>query len=360
MLPVDPSHRPRLLVVVSTNLRRGAEVFGGRLGLELESKGWITSLVALVSRDDGNSDVETLTNVGTVQRRFDPRLSVRLRRRVAAVQPDIILANGGATLRYAVAARYGTNSRLAYGAIGEPSYWIRSRTSRVFNRLLLRRADRVLAVSSRTRDQILDLEPTLVDRVVVSYTGVPAEFFALRTSPLQGVLRVLFVGSLTPEKNPLAALRAVAAVGDAELRFVGDGPLRQVVLTESRKLGVEARVEIVGSVADVRPHLQWAELIIQTSVTEGLPGALLEAGAAGLPAVATDVGGTREAVVDGLTGFVVAPGDIAAITLRLQEAAFDRVENRKMGEEARRHVESKFSMERIVSRYDEVLRGMLL
>lgn len=347
---------PRTLILASTNRRRGAEVFTERLREKLTALGWVVEAVSLRGvGETPRAEIEPLTISGEGHSRFEFEIARELRRKIRSFRPDVVVANGGATLRYAAADSIVGDYRLVYIAIGEPIYWLRSRLSRWANRIMLRRTDRVLAVSEATKAQLLDLEPTLDGRVVTTHTGVPADLFEVRHRPFEGPLRVVMVGSLTPEKDPVTALRSVAALPDGLLRLVGDGPLEPALREEAIRLGVTDRVEFTGSVSDVTPHLEWAHVLILTSLSEGLPGAILEAGAVGIPTVTVDVGGVREAVVDQVSGFVTSR-DEADVVRALEKLDFDRGLLEQMGSAARSHVRSQFELEKVIRRYAEVLR----
>ncbi len=123
--------------------------------------------------------------------------------------------------------------------------------------------------------------------------------------------------------------------------------------------GLTGTVELIGVVADVLPHLQWADVLILTSATEGLPGAVLEAAFAGVPTAGFDVGGVSEAVVDGTTGRLVNRGDIDALSAVLVEMATDRDRTLAMGEEARRLALSRFTLDDAVDRFATVFDRLL-
>jgi glycosyltransferase involved in cell wall biosynthesis len=287
------------------------------------------------------------------------RIGRALNQRIKAFRPDLVLANGGSTLRYAALATLRTKPPMVYIAIGEPDYWIRSGPARIANRWMLRRATRVFAVCEATARQLRVLEPSLAGRVDVTYTGVPDEMFRSRSGGDIGPLRVVMVGSLSEEKDPLLALQSVAAVPDAVIRFVGSGPLMDQVRNEAEKLGADKRVEMVGAVDDVATQLEWASVLLLTSRTEGLPAAILEAGASSVPAVAVDVGGVREAIVDEETGIVVPRREAVALTTVLARLAADPDLVTRMGEAARAHVLDRFAMDRIISGYSDRLLEVL-
>jgi glycosyltransferase involved in cell wall biosynthesis len=358
----DPqsSQTPRVLILVSTDRRRGAEVFTERLRDGLASLGWVVEAIALRAYgEEPRADVEALVGPdGGSGGRFDLRVARGLRSKVRTFQPDVVVANGGATLRYAFADDLGRRYKLTYIGIGEPHYWLRSRLSRWLNRLMLRRVDQILAVSNATGKQLIELEPAIENRLSTVYTGVPDELFELPVALPDGPMKVLMIGSLTPEKAPDLALRVVSKIPEARLRFVGDGPLRGELELEARHLRMADRVEFIGPVTDVNPHLVWAHLLILTSLSEGLPGAILEAGAAGVPTVAVDVGGVREAVEDGVGGLVAGPGGEGLLEA-LTALDADRERLAQMGKSAREHAMSHFHMDDVIRRYADVLTSVI-
>jgi len=164
------------------------------------------------------------------------------------------------------------------------------------------------------------------------------------------------VGSLTPEKDPLLALRSVANLEGVLLRFVGEGTEEARLRAEVVRLGVEDRIEFAGQVEEVGPHLRWGDVLLLTSKTEGLPGAILEASAAGLPTVAVDVGGVREAIVDGMTGYIVPRRDQRLIAESLGRLRDHRHLVQDMGAAAREHTQSHFGLVRSIDQYAQLLQ----
>jgi glycosyltransferase involved in cell wall biosynthesis len=347
---------PKTLLVVSTNRRRGAEVLAERLRDGFTERGFQAEAVSLSSAgDETKADVENLSELSPdALGRFNLRAGLALRRRIRRFRPNVVVAFGP-TLRYCVLAAFGTGSRLVYVAIGEPQYWVRSVWSAWPNRVLLRQTDRVVAVSAETKTQLLKFEPELDGRVFVSHTGVPRQMFRDSKAHDSGPLRVLVLGALSSEKDPLTALRTVAGVGQAHLRMVGSGPMDVSVRQEAENVGMKGRLELAGSVDDVSEHLEWADVLLLSSRTEGLPAAILEAGAAGVPSVAFDVGGVSEAITDGTTGLVVQAGDMGALTSALRSFDEDRTRVSEMGAAARRHMEKNFRLEPAIDEYIRLL-----
>ena len=355
---VEPTNTPRTLIVVSTNRRRGAEVFTERLVKGLTREGWVVDAVSLRGYPDQETvDIGPLVDGQSNPGRINWEIVRALRRRVDVFRPDLVVANGGATLRYSLLATLGRKPKLMYMSIGEPAYWISSGTSRVANRLMLRRVDKVLSVSEETARQTLELEPKIADKIEVTYTGVPDALFLAPRQHTSGPLKVVVVGSLTEEKDPELALRAASQLAEAQVRFVGDGPLRADLETLASTLGLERRVEVTGFVTDVTPHLRWADVLLLTSKSEGLPGAILEAGAAGIPTVAVSVGGVAEAVVDGEGGLIV-DRSVESIANGLSRLDTNRDLLVMMGKKAQEHVRAEFGMNKILSDYGRAFRGL--
>lgn len=136
------------------------------------------------------------------------------------------------------------------------------------------------------------------------------------------------VGRLSPAKDPLTALRATRLVVDrhphARFRWIGDGPMRSEVEEDVRALGLEGNVELVGARSDIPSELATLDVFVLSSRFEGLPRSLMEASAAGVPIVATRVGGVEEIVRDRVTGLVVDPGDPEALAAAISEAIAER------------------------------------
>jgi glycosyltransferase involved in cell wall biosynthesis len=163
------------------------------------------------------------------------------------------------------------------------------------------------------------------------------------------------VASFQPVKRHDLLIDAFASLVEAEPRarllLVGDGPLRTELQRRIHAAGLEERVRLHGWELDPRPLYGTFDLVVQASRSEGLPNALLEAAAAGLPIVATAAGGTREIIVDGQTGLLVPINDGEALARALRRAASDRSLRERLGANARQHVARAFGIERFVAEF---------
>ncbi len=239
-------------------------------------------------------------------------------------------------------------------------------------------AEAVIANSRRVMEFTRDLYRLDEGRIRVIPNGVALEGYrddsgrrrkAARRSwgVADDELLVGTIGRLSPEKNLAlfldVALRRCGGGTNALPReryvLVGDGPARAELEAQARRTGLGERVIFAGGRPDVASVLPGFDLFMTTSDTEGLPNAVMEAMAAGLPVIATRVGGTEEVVVDGATGCLVERGDAAGLHERLSRLASDPALRSSMGGRGRSRIETEFSVRRMVERtmavYDEVL-----
>jgi glycosyltransferase involved in cell wall biosynthesis len=169
--------------------------------------------------------------------------------------------------------------------------------------------------------------------------------------------RVGAVGRLSPEKGFDVFVRAAAIVArhrpDVSFVLYGEGPLRPALEELIRREGLVGRFVLGGFRQDLPAVLPQLDVAVSSSHTEGLPVALLEAMAAGLPVVATRVGGTPEVVADGVTGLLVPPNDPAALAAKVM-ALLDDPRRAAMGEAGRRRVRDEFTFEAMAERYERL------
>jgi glycosyltransferase involved in cell wall biosynthesis len=169
---------------------------------------------------------------------------------------------------------------------------------------------------------------------------------------------VAFVGRLDRQKNPLLLLLAAARVlreaPNAVFAFAGAGRMETRCNAEAERMGLSGSVRWLGWLSDTRPLLARMDLVALPSSWEGMPNVILEAMACGKPAVATSVGGCPELIVEGETGFLVPPGDEAALAERILRLLRDAALRRRLGAAARRRVEREFSITAMVERNESL------
>ncbi len=171
----------------------------------------------------------------------------------------------------------------------------------------------------------------------------------------------LAVGRLCAQKDYPTLLKALACAPEtARLLIAGVGPLWTELAQLTARLGLERRVRFLGFQPNVQRWMQAADGFVLSSRYEGLPMVLLEAGACALPAVATDVPGTREAIVNEETDWLARAGDADALALAMAKLmCMPLDERRAMGERARKMVRERFSMEIVLDRWEQLYAALL-
>ena len=172
---------------------------------------------------------------------------------------------------------------------------------------------------------------------------------------------IVSVARLRRPKDVMTLVRAVAMLerGSVRALVVGDGPQRAPLAAEVARLGVGDSVRLLGERDDVAQLLARADLVVLSSTSEGMPMCVLEAMAAGLPVVASAVGGVPEIVRDGETGILVPPGEPAALAAAIGALIADPARRRRLGEAGRRRAEAEFDVASFRRAHVELYRSLL-
>jgi colanic acid/amylovoran biosynthesis glycosyltransferase len=239
----------------------------------------------------------------------------------------------------------------------------------------VREAAFTVAISDYNRDVILAAYgPEVADRLEVIHCGVDTARFAPRRNGHPagacGPLRLLCTGTLHAVKGQRYLIEAVARLRaeglDVTCDFVGDGPDRAALAAQADQLGVAGAVRFHGAQTreQVIEHLRRADVVVAPSVPtadgrrEGIPVALMEALASGVPVVASRLSGIPELVVDGETGLLAPPGDVAALAAAVRRLYGDPALRRSLGTAGRAAVERDFDLKRnaaiLAQRFQEV------
>lgn len=254
------------------------------------------------------------------------------------------------------------------------------RQKRALERGAYRLAHAVIANCEEVREQLIK-EGVRAEKVVTSYNGLdrtrvtpPASLQRREALAALGLPNgdaaaaadrrfVTIVANLRDVKDHRTFLRAArrvrAATPEAAFLIAGEGQLMESLKSFAAELGLGEQTFFLGRCERIAALLSVSEVGVLCSRSEGFSNAILEYMAAALPVVATEVGGAREAVAEGLNGYLVRPGDDENLAARISSLLRDPDEARLMGENGRRFVEEKFSCEaqlnRVSSLYDRFL-----
>jgi len=350
----------------------GAERQVMLLARGLRSRGWRVSLVALAGNGGDSASALRAIGVGftTLEMRkglADPRGWLRLRGWLRRGKPDILHAHLPHAAWMARWSRLGAPVRVIVDTIHTSSTGTAGR--RLGYRWSRWLPDAVTAVGEGVREAWVDARMVDPDRCIVVPNGVDLEVWRpdkrmraeMRTSMGLGDEFLWFAaGRLEAVKDYATMLRAFAHASGTQLVIAGAGPLEAELRQLARELGIDNRVRFLGFVPDVRPWMQAADGFLLTSLWEGLPIGLMEAAACGLAAVATDVSGVREVVVDDETGWLASVGDAYAVAGRMNAVMALSQEHREaMGARARDHIVASFSLDAVLDHWEQFYRELL-
>lgn len=341
--------RHRVLHVLASNDRRGAEVFAVDLARELDGLGWESTLVSL-SRSGSSATVPARTLGEGRARQLLP-----LRRE--AGEHDVVIAHGSTSLPACAIACAGTTP-FVYRSIGDPSYWSPTGPKRLRTKVLLDRAHAVVALFDGAAQALRSRGIRSDVRVIPN--AVRAEHFPAITADDRGRARAelaisptatvaLYLGALSREKRPERVLALARTRPDFTVLVVGDGAMRPTLTASAAGL---ANVEVRGPTETPSRYLAAADVVILPSDTEGMPAVAIEAGLSGLPVVASDVGGLSAVIDDGHTGLLVPAGDDAALAAAVGTALQRR---REIGDAARARCLQRFDIEPVARQWAEVM-----
>ncbi len=296
---------------------------------------------------------------------FDIAALWRLRTLLRQAQPEVLHSHNPMAHYYAVAAALGLGvASVLNTRHGMGSQRLNARTERLY-RLAVRRSAFAVSVCSAAQRRFVAHEVIPAAKAVVVHNGIALARF---TNPDRGAAAriraglalppgtVLFgsVGRLNEAKQQQLLLQALRALLDAAvpaaLVIVGDGELRATLEGECRRLQLGAAVQLLGARSDVPELLAAMDVFVLCSRTEGYSLALIEASAAGLPIVATDVGGNAEIVQHQRSGLLVA-GDVSALAAAMAALAADAALRQRFAREAAQWAEREGSLDTMYERY---------
>jgi glycosyltransferase involved in cell wall biosynthesis len=360
---------PLRVMFMQTDMRvGGAEMLTANIIRRMDRQRFAPELCCLKQRGElgealaGEIPVHSRLLTGKFDLRVWPRLTRLLRRR----QIDAVITVGAGDKMFwgrLAARRVGVPVVLsALHSTGWPDGVSR------LNRMLTPITDSFIAVAESHGQFLtknLGVDPS---KVAVIPNGVDTTRFA-PLPDIAGIRRELGIGpadpvvgivaALRPEKNHELFLemarRIVQQVPDSRFLIIGDGPCRGAIEQRAEELGVAGRTLFLGSRPDVPRLLAAMDVFALTSHIEANPVSILEAMSVGRPVVATNVGSIHEAIAEGETGYLVAPGDAERLAERVLQLMCNPLQRDAMGSAARRAVARRWSIESMVGGYERLI-----
>lgn len=294
----------------------------------------------------------------------DLRALVALTRLLRGLRPDLLHLHS---------SKSGLLGRVAARMLGVPAVFTahgwaftegvspsRRRLALLAERLVAPWTARAITVSEYDRRLALSRHLLPPERVVTVHNGIsPLGPRPAGTGQEPGArVQAIMVARFSDQKDQPLLIRAAAQVPGLDLWLVGDGERRADAEALARELGIGNRVQFAGDRDDVPALLAGADLFCLATHYEGLPISILEAMRAGLPVLSTRVGGVPEAVQDGETGRLLAPGDLAGWVTALGALSADAGERRRLGEAGRARFLAGFTAGRMLAATWEVYEAV--
>lgn len=300
-------------------------------------------------------------------RGLDPKALLRARRHIGAHATEILHTHNATAHYHAVLAALGLPARITVNTRhGMGAFDSASRRERLYRRSLFL-TDAVVTVCEKARRDLQGSGLVAAGKLVAIPNGIRVERFAVAYEAAHARLvacmglspgtRVIgTVGRLARAKHHAGLIAAFAEIAgrfpECVLAIVGDGELRGELEAQVRNLALERRVFLLGDRGDVGDLLAGFDIFAMSSLTEGYSIALLEACAAGLPIVASDVGGNAEIVRDGINGKLVPANSGAALSAALCGLLLDPALGAEMGRRGRTWALEQGSVAAMAARYD--------
>lgn len=293
-----------------------------------------------------------------------------LNRTLEAIQPDIVHGQGaGQNGIVATRSRFPSVITI-HGIMTEEAKFYTGLAKRVRHQLLskwsdhycIRQGRHTILISPYVAQYFTD---RLAGQQYLVANPIADEFFEIERCETAN--RILFAGRLYALKGVIELLRATASVArnhDVKLALAGslhDKQYVQQLQQEAAQLNLLDRVEFCGLLNEneLRTELGRSSVLVLPSYQETAPMVIAEAMAAGLPVIASDVGGIRYQVRDGATGYLIVPGDVATLAKRLEQLLAAPDQRKSFGETARRLAIDEFSADRVAARTLDVYRAVL-
>jgi len=197
-----------------------------------------------------------------------------------------------------------------------------------------------------------------IDKAKLSLTihnGIRDTSFRAHAKESTPCPQIVMVGRFVKQKDQQLLVQAMMGIRRPyHLVFVGEGPTRPAVEAEVARAGLGSQIVFAGNSREVERILSQSHIFVLPSRWEGFPLTILEAMRAGLPVVASDVGGVREAVIDGRTGFLTRPGDLNDLQRHIDNLLQDSALRGTLGSNGRQHFLNMFTQDKMLGQIRSV------
>lgn len=296
------------------------------------------------------------------RRMFDISAWKNLASIIASEKPDIVQANAGDTLKYAVSSKllFRWKQPIVFRNASTISLYIKSKPAQLLHGMYFRHAAKVISVSNTSARDFIQLYPSLQSKVITIPIGIEEPDLMNIKKPTPPPFRLIHVGGFSFEKNHSGLIsifgKLIAKGIDARLELVGDGVLMDAVRTQVATAGLADRVTYYGYRKNAMELIAGADVLLLPSIIEGLPGVILEAFYCKTPVVAYNTGGISEIVKNNNTGYLVTKNDEEGFVHAIEQAL---IQNNTLTSNAWHLVKQEYTNTGIAKRFAECYQLLL-
>jgi glycosyltransferase involved in cell wall biosynthesis len=358
----------KILQLIQKKQLRGAEVFAAQLSTHLVEQGHDVLLVALL---DGKDQLPFDKNIIVVhaslgRKMYDFKGWKQLSKIIADFNPDLIQANAGDTLKYAVFSKlfFRWKQPLIFRNASMVSHYARTHFSRLFLKFFFRFTDHIVSVSNITRNDLIDHFNIAVNKINTIPIGIELKTLQPVTVFDTSKINIIHVGGFSFEKNHKGLLsifkKMVAQHDNYRLWLIGDGKLKSQTEALAEELKLTPYISFLGYVQNPMDYIHGADLLVLPSIIEGLPGVITEAFYCKTLVVAYHVGGISDLIEDKKTGRLIKVGDEQAFVDAVLEiiSSSDEEKNRIKAAAYQKVMES-FTNKQIALRFATTYESLL-
>jgi glycosyltransferase involved in cell wall biosynthesis len=341
----------KVLQLVTRRQYRGAELFAADLSTELLKLGHHVLFVGIYENQSDVLKVEGADNRDLGREKkfvFSIEITHKLVKLIKEEKPDVIQCNGSDTLKYTYAASFFVEKiPIVYRNISIISEWVSDRPKKMIYKRIFNKVSHVTSVGDEALTDFIETYKFPKQHAEVIRRGIPVKNIDKMTFSkkfraelgLNETNRIaVHIGNFSPEKNHKFLIDVFNGLKEKhpeiKLACVGSGVLFEDFKNAIKQYGLESSIHLLGFRKDIPEILAASDCLILCSKVEGVPGVILEAGTQKTPSIATNVGGVKEALIDGETGFLIDDFDTNKFRAKLIQIMENYDLRKRLGENA--------------------------
>ena len=366
----------RVLQLVTRRQYRGAELFAADLSAELLRLGHHVLFVGIYESSSDVLHVKGADNRDLIEAKknvFSIELTRKLIKLINEEKPDIIQCNGSDTLKYTYAASFFIKKiPIVYRNISIISEWVSDRSKKIVYKRIFNRVAHVTSVGDEALSDFIDTYQFPRKNAEVIRRGIPVKNIDKLTFSKKFRNELGFntftkiavhIGNFSPEKNHEFLIDIFRKLKKShpkiKLVCVGTGILFEKIKTLIKQNELEDSIYLIGFRKDIPEILAASDCLVLCSKIEGVPGVILEAGTQKTPSIATNVGGVKEALIDGKTGFLIDDFDKDAFRNKLIQLMEDDDLRKRLGENAFEMISKGYDPKLNARKFEKLYRKLI-